>query len=305
MFKSRATSVVLTLTASFIFANLSNATSAWPHSKKTVLAIQVCQTSSPKVANQTPEQNTAKPETAMKSVQIFLDVDADVLIQNSDGRRIGLDFKSKKFVNEIPEARVVSRETSATYVLPFDKSGKPYTVTLSGKSATKVDADLSMTGPGFVVGFRSVPLTSGQVQTVSIASNGLHLSFTANQEGPTPQLFLTAQSGRGNPSYRFEVASSLLKTRKTITVDLDTDNGRLYFRTDDEKTHGFTVKMRRTNPGGTRDTFAHQDISFGKTNSYVMGFGQWDGKSEMCFYEVCENCKDNPCTKLKNESSAQ
>src|SRR6266851_2681031 len=94
-----------------------------------------------------PEQNAAKPEGVAKTVQIFLDADADVLVENSDGKRIGLDFKSRKFVNEIPDARVISQETSATYVLPFDKSGKPYLVTVSGKSAAKVDADLSMTGP--------------------------------------------------------------------------------------------------------------------------------------------------------------
>src|SRR6266849_3774691 len=144
----------------------------------------------------TPVPNATTPQAAPRTVQILLDADADVLVENSDGKRIGLDFKSKKLVNEIPEARVISRETSATYVLPFDKSGKPYKVMVSGKSATKVNADLSMTGPGFVVGFRGVPLISGQVQTLSIASNGLQLSVTTNQDGPTPQIFITTQSGR-------------------------------------------------------------------------------------------------------------
>jgi len=252
-----------------------------------------------------PESNAASSETMAKTVQISLNVDADVLIENSEGKRVGLDFQSRKVVNEIHEARVVSGESSSTFVLPFDKSGKLYKVTVSGKSSTKADADLSMSGPVFVVGFRSVPLTSGQIQTVTIGSNGLHLSLTANQDGPTPQLFMTAQSGRGKPSYRFEVASSLLKTGKTITVDLDTDKGRLYFKTDDAMTDSFTVKMRRTNPAGPRDMFTHQDISFGRMNSYAMDFGQWDGKGDICFYEVCDSCKANQCTKFKNESSAR
>lgn len=252
-----------------------------------------------------PKSNAVSPEPIARTVQISLNVDADVLIEDSQGKRIGLDFQSRKFVNEIPEARVVSGESSSTFALPFDKSGKLYKVTVSGKSSTKVDADLSMSGPGFVAGFRSVPLTSGQIQTMTIGSNGLHFSLTANQDGPTPQLFMTAQSGRGKPSYRFEVASSLLKTGKTITVDLDTDKGRLYFKTDDAMKDNFTVKMRRTNPAGTRDMFAHKDISFGRMNSYAMDFGQWDGKGDICFYEVCDSCKANQCTKLKNESSAR
>jgi len=252
----------------------------------------------------TPESNAPNLEPLARTFQVSLNADADLLIENPEGKRVGLDFNTRKFVNEIPEARVVSGERSSTFVLPFDKSGKLYKVTVSGKSSTKADADLSMSGPGFVVGFRSVPLISGQVQTMSIASNGLHLSLTANQDGPTPQLFMTAQSGRGKPSYRFEVASSLLKTGNTITVDLDIDKGRLYFKTDDAMTDSFTVKMRRTNPAGTRDVFAHKDISFGRMNSYAMDFGQWDGKGDICFYEVCESCKANQCTKLKNESSA-
>jgi len=259
-------------------------------------------------ADRLPNNQEAVPTPAgniARTVQLSLNADADLLIESSEGKRVGLDFKSRKFVNEIPEARVISNESSSTVLLPFDKSGKPYQVTVSGKSATKVVADLSMTGPGFVVGFRGVPLTAGQLQKLTIASNGSHLSLTANQDGPTPLLFITAQSGRGKPSYRFEVASSLLKTGKTITVDLDTEKGRLYFKTDDPKKDSFSAKMRRTNPTGTRDMFAHQDISFGGINSYAMDFGQWDGQGEVCFFEVCNSCQEKPCTKLKNESGAR
>ena len=253
----------------------------------------------------TPVPN-ATPPAAPRTVQILLGADGDVLVENSDGKRTGLDFKSGKFVDEIPGARVISGETSTTYVLPFDKSGKPYKVSVSGKSAAKVDADLSMTGPGFVVGFRGLQLISGQVQKMSIAANGLQLSFTPNQDGPTPQLFLTAQSGRGKPSYRFEV-SSLLPAGKTITVNLATDKGCLYFKTDDVKKDSFTVKMRRTNPSGTRDLFAHQDISFSQTNSYAMDFGQWDGKSDVCFYSADDfnSAEKKQCTRLRSDASSQ
>ena len=95
-----------------------------------------------------------------------------------------------------------------------------------------------------------------------------------------------------------------LEAGKTIIVDLEPDKGLLYFKTDATKKDRFSVNMRRTNPGGTKDLFAHQNISFGKTNSYAMDFGQWDGKGDVCFYESCESCKNRECTKLKNESVA-
>jgi hypothetical protein len=247
------------------------------------------------------EIDAPKPEATTRTVQLSLSGDADLLIENGEGKRVGLDFKSGKFVNEIPAARVVSRESSATFILPSDKSGQPYKVTISAKSTTKVDADLSLTGPGFVVGLRSIALTPGQLQKVTIAANGLHLSFTANQDGPTPQLFLAVQSGRGKPSYRIEVSSSL-KTGKTITVQLDPGKERLLFKTGEATKDSFTLKLRRTNPGGTRELYVHNDISFSSSNSYAVDFGAWDGKSEMCFFEVCDSCQDRPCTKLKNES---
>ena len=299
---------LLILTSGFTFANFSSATPARPpHVEITAFTPRACQTPTPKEAARTPEQNAAKPETVARSVQILLDAAADLLIENSEGKRIGLDFKSRKFINEIPDAREISHETSTTYVLPFDKSGKPYQVTVSGKSAARVDADLSMTGPGFVVGFQGLGLVSGQAQKLSIASNGLHLSFTANQDGPTPQLFLTSQSGRGKPSYRFEVNLSLLEAGKTVTVDLNTVEGRLYFKTDDVKKDSFTMMMRRTNPGGARDVFAHQDISFSGTNSYAMDFGQWDGKSDVCFYLAGDlnSAEKKQCTKLRNDTGKQ
>jgi hypothetical protein len=254
------------------------------------------------VVLQTP--NITQGEVA-RTVQIFLATEVDVLIEDSEGKRIGLDFKSRKFVSEIPEARAIANENSTTFVLPFDNSGKPYRIQVSRKSTSEVNSDLSMTGPGFVVGFRGLALTSGQVQTMSIGSTGSQLSFTANQDGPVPQLFLTRQLGRGTPSYKFELTTSLLEAGRSITVNLDAEKGRLCFKSDDKKRDSFTVKMRRTNPGGTRDMFTHQAISFGKTNSYAMDFGQWDGKGEMCFYEWCDVSDHKRCTKLGNEANVK
>jgi hypothetical protein len=247
-------------------------------------------------------QGAAGRETAAKTVQIFLNADADVLIEDSAGKRIGFDSKAGKSFNEIPEARAVAVEGSAAYVLPFDRTGKPYRVTVSGRSTSEADADLSMTGPGFVVGFRGLPLKSGRVQTLSVAADGSRLSFTADRDGPPPRLFLTLQAGAGKPSYRFEVVSSPLEAGRTITVNLDAAKGRLYFKTDGIKKDNFAVKMRRTNPDGTRDVYARRDVSFGKANSYAMDFGQWDGKAGVCFHEGCDGCESKQCTRLTNES---
>jgi len=235
------------------------------------------------------------------TVQISIDTVADVLIENSDGKRIGFDFSTKSFVNEIPGARNIDRETSATFVLPSDKAEKVYKLAVSGKSGSALTAILSIAGPGFINGFRSLPMPPGQIQRMSVSSDGTALSLTASQDGSTPQLYFTNQSGRDKPSYRFEVSARTLSPGKTISVKLDLAGGRLSFNSDDPRKTGFSVMMRRTKPGGARETYNHQDVSFGRANNYALDFGNWDGKGDGCFYEKCSDCSESQCTKLKNE----
>lgn len=100
-----------------------------------------------------------------------------------------------------------------------------------------------------------------------------------------------------------EIASPSLSNGKTITVNLDLAGGKIYFKSDEAKKSSFSVMMRRTNPGGARESYIHQNISFGRASSYEMDFGRWDGKGEICFYDRCDGCEAAPCTKLVNESA--
>ena len=249
-----------------------------------------------------PEPNVISiNQTGLRTVQISLDTDANVLIENSDGKRIGFDFTTKKFVSEIPDAHNMDRETSSIFILPYDKTGKPYKIAVSGKPASAPDATLSITGPGFIAGVRSLKLSISQIQRIVIGGEGSSIAYLASDNRATPQLFVTTQSGRDKPSYRFEVTPSFLSLGKTMRVNLDLTAGKLYFSSDDGRKSSFEVMMRRTNPGGLRQSFRHQAVSFGRANSYVFDFAQWDGKGEACFHERCAGCDESQCVKLKNE----
>jgi hypothetical protein len=240
-------------------------------------------------------------QTKSRTVQISLDTDANVLVENSDGKRFGFDFTKQKFVGEIPDAQSLDRETSTIFILPYDKTGKSYKIAVAGRPNSAPAATLSLTGPGFIAGVRDLKLRAGQIQHIVIVTDGSGISYTASDNAATPQIFLTTQSGRENPSYRFEITGASLSTGKSISVALDLAGGKLYFSSDDGKKSSFAVMMRRTNPAGVRQVYSHQAIAFGRSNSYVLDFGQWDGKSEACFHEKCAGCDENQCTKLKNE----
>jgi hypothetical protein len=263
----------------------------------------VSNTSSPLIfSRDSLEPNlTSNNQTASRTVQISLDTDANVLIENSDGKRIGFDFTAKKFVNEIPDAHSLDREASSIFILPFDKTGKPYKIAVSGRPASAPAATVSITGPGFIAGVRSLKLSVNQIQRIEIGGDGSSVSYLASDNGTTPQLFMTTQTGRDKPSYRFEVTSSFLSLGKSIKVLLDLTSGKLYFNSDDGTKSSFEVVMRRTNPGGVRQIYSHQAVAFGRANNYVFDFGQWDGQGEACFHERCAGCDESQCTKLKNE----
>jgi hypothetical protein len=243
----------------------------------------------------------APPGQQPTTVQISINTDADVLITDASGKRIGIDPATHKFVNEIAGAKTIEREGSSTSVLPYPKSVGPYVVMITGKAAGVTEADLSMIGPGFVVGVRKLRLKKDEVQRVELWPTGTNIRVEANEDGSTPQLFLTSQSIRTEPSYRFEVASSFLSRGKSIWVELDNSAGWLTLASNDTKKSSFTVYMRRTNPGGTREVYLQQSVSFGEANSYRMDFGKWDGKSEIRFCQAAGSFA--PCTLLKNEAS--
>jgi len=222
------------------------------------------------------------------------------------GKRIGLDPTSRKFVNEIAGAQAIERESSATYVLPYPSSSGPYKVMLSGKTAGITEANLSITGRGFVAGVRNLKLKQDEAQKILLWPIGIIIGWESKQDGPTPQILVTTQSDRTQPSYRFELSSSSLSRGKDIWVELDRSKGGatddwLSLGSNDTKRISFTVAMRRTNPDGSRNSYTQHDVSFGPENFYRMDFGKWDGKGEIRFCQAVGSVA--PCTLLKNETS--
>jgi hypothetical protein len=215
-------------------------------------------------------------------------------------------------VNEIPASRVVfqkgglHKNIPPEISLPPSNSSKPYTVTVSGKSLKRgVDADLDIEGPGFVVGFRDIMLDPGESLTMSATPDGRELSFTASSDGQTPNVFITSASGRKHPSYFFEIGGIKLSPGKTVTMKLDLEKQKLFFKDNDTKRDAYDVRVTRVNPDGTRDFYEHHDLDLAKkTDNYEMDFSKWDGKGEMCFEEDEEGngFDDNKCVEEKNET---
>ena len=252
----------------------------------------------------------AAPRT--QYVGFLMDGEGDMLITDEAGKRVGFDFKNSKFVNEIAGSRVVfekgglNKNMPPEISLPLRNSSKPYTVTLSGKSLKRgVDADLDLEGPGFVVGFRDIMLDPGESLTMSATPDGRELSFTASNDGQTPNVFITIESGRKHPTYFFEIGGIKITPGKTVTMTLDLEKQKLFFKDNDAKRDAYDVLVTRINPDGTKNFYEHHDLEIAKkTDNYEMDFSKWDSKGEMCFEEDEEGngFDDDKCVEEPNET---
>jgi hypothetical protein len=250
-------------------------------------------------------------KTRKAQVGFTMDGEGEYMITDPNGKRIGYDFAKSRFVNEIPEADVIpvtgglGKNVPPQYNLPKLQATKPYTITVGGKGINQeVDADMEMTGPGFLVGFEDLLVDPGETLSMTISPDGRELSFTASADGETPSVFITIASSRKEPSYEFSIGGIKLAAGKTVTMKLDLEKDKLFFKDNDPDRDPYDVFVSRTNPDGTRNYYESDDLDLAKkSDNYEMDFSKWDGEGDMCFEEDDEGngFDDEECTKEPNE----
>src|SRR5437870_11663120 len=105
-----------------------------------------------------------------------------------------------------------------------------------------------MVGPGFVVGFYGILLDPGENLSMTVSADGHQLAFTSSQDGQTPDIFLTTEAGPNKPSYKFEIGGIKLSPGKTVTMKLDLDKQKLFFKDNDTKRDAYDVLVTRVKP---------------------------------------------------------
>jgi len=262
-------------------------------------------------SNERASLHHASKKTKKDQVGFTMDGEGEYLVTDPNGKRIGYDFAKNHFVNEIPEADVITvtgglgKNVPAQYNLPRLQAARPYTITVGGKGINQeVDADMEMTGPGFLVGFEGLLVDPGETLSMTISPNGRELSFTASTDGETPSVFITIATGHKEPSYEFDIGGIKLAAGKTVTMKLDLEKEKLFFKDNDPDRDPYDVFVTRVNPNGTEDYYENDDMDLAKkSDNYEMDFGKWDGKGDMCFEEDDEGngFDDEECTEEPNE----
>jgi hypothetical protein len=262
------------------------------------------------------EKRAKRAQAEPEELNISLSGEADLLITDPSGKRIGYDSLKKASVNEIPGALEniiasdVDDDATPEYLIPVNAANKkPYKINISGKTLDAEEtSDLQIYGAGFVVGFSDISVDKGETLNATVSQDGRELSFTASADGETPSIYITTDSGADKPSYEFEIGGIALAAGKTVYVKLDPDAGLIYFKDDDGDEDKYDVSVTRTNPDGTENVFEEFDMDIGDDNIYVLNFGAWDGKGDICVKDDADedgDYADEECTEIQNEKPAK
>ncbi|HEX8847371.1 MAG TPA: hypothetical protein VF791_22195 [Pyrinomonadaceae bacterium] len=234
------------------------------------------------------KNSTRSKTSGARSAEFTLNGDGDLLVTDGNGKRIGFDPKTNRYVNEIPQAENFTPKGGLGidlphYRLPFRTNGKPYTITISGNNLkTESDVDFTYTASGFSVGFDGIRLDPKEVLTMTVSPDGEQLSFTAGKDGETPEIYYSMDAADGT-SYFVEVDGVQLDAGKTLSAHFDDETGKFVFRDNDGNEDKYDVDFERVLPNGTEQNYETDDIEIGKVDNYEMDFGKWDGKSDICF----------------------
>jgi heat shock protein beta len=231
----------------------------------------------------------AQPKPAVSEVAFYedemaefaLNGYADLLVIDGEGYAVGVDPTTDQFVDEIPYSEVDWQTggrgfDTPRYSVPYQQSGAPYTILISGKYNTKeTNVDFTYSGPGFTIGFDGILVDPNEVIAMTVSPDGEQISFTSSADGETPEIYYAVDSG--DRSTRFELDGGKLKPGKTLTVNYNTQSNIFNFSDNDGDADEYDVDYTRYNPDGTIWNYETDDIDFGKADRYQMDFSKWNG----------------------------
>jgi hypothetical protein len=229
----------------------------------------------------------------------------NLLITDPEGKQVGFDSEQRKELNQISGAETIfddgglGADYSPVYVLPHNPSAKnPYQIKISGKDLNKeTDADLEISLPRLVIGLEDILLDPNEDLTVSVSPDGKSLSFTASADGETPNIFITTESGADKPSYSFEVGGITLDAGKTLTMAVNLENGKVFFKDNDGNEDSYNIHFERTNADGTKIRFDQNKFEMKGNDSFEVDINKWSEKNLPCVKDDDDNdgFEDEPC----------
>jgi hypothetical protein len=230
--------------------------------------------------------------------QVYLDGDADLLVKDASGHKLGHDHG--KLVSEIPGADYIvpfgyeSSREEPVYEVP---AGGALTVTLDGSQLRKESpSDVTLFGPGYVMGVYDVALDPQQQDEIGFSADWSDITYkTLGTESPV----ITLGVETPGPDYMIEVKVTGESAGQTIDLGIDAAKGLFLLQVHGaEGKTAYNVVLHKYDAGGEQ-TFEHTGLAIGSSDHLVFDYGTWKGNHQPLAIAVDKDGDGKPETRQK------
>lgn len=234
-------------------------------------------------------------------VEIWLDGDADLLITDTRGRRLG--FVNGRMVNEIPGASFrymlsafEKSEHEPVYVIP---SGIGVSIALSGADQDEPSSsDVTIFGSGFSIEVNEVTLERGQTDVITFSPDGKSVTYRPSSE-ESPDLVIAFRTPGAD--YEFEVGDFEVSEGGSIEMGIEYGRGRVRVRSTGSHDGASLALYGYRLAGGKEDSFENDDITLERGETGYLYFKGWEGAGKQMRYTVDVNGDGKPDRNIQLE----
>ena len=212
------------------------------------------------------------------SRQVWLDGDADLLIEDGAGGQLGM--VGGKLVNSIPGAEAVTFKSGGAlrathepiYQVP---NGRALTVTLDGTTLKKKETtDVSLIAAGYTMGVYGVALSPGEKDEIHFSADWKEVSYKTDRD-ETPELELGVETTGAD--YEFDIHAAGESGGQRVDMALDVKAGTLTVQASaKDGSATYEVEIHRIAKGGEQ-VFKHRGMSSGAADRLVFHYAEWKG----------------------------
>ncbi len=209
--------------------------------------------------------------------QITLDGDAELLITDEAGKRLG--HVGDQIVNEIPGAFFAADRSGASDVDDepsyFVPGGKKVAVSLSNGGKRSTESDVSLLGRGYELSVEGVKLDPGQKDEISFSGDFSLVTYTTKRPR-TPMLSIGVETSTADYELEVKVRGHSAGQHVELGIDLKKGTFSVKVKGDagDQPTLG--IKLIRIDDSGEK-TFAHKAAAPASDQTMVLDYARWKG----------------------------
>jgi hypothetical protein len=220
--------------------------------------------------------------------EIWLEGDADLLITDNEGHRIG--FKDGAFINEIPNAKsngnkfgvnVWDVDSEPVYYIPTNID---FSISIDGSRLTEpMSSTVTMIGPGYALEVSDIILAPGQVDTLDVSPDGSLLSYRTDS-GETPFMMVAIETDASD--YLFGVYGEEMAPGEALNLALDTKEGWLSIDSIDNTAPGsYSLVVAKYDDQGEQ-IFGAEGIALDPDDVIYVDYLKWPGNGQPMALDV-------------------